>query len=216
MSQKTRCHNITQLNLPFLEALSSSHILLHGLYFYTGWQYVWQLTSVLGKKKICLFALHCPRLFFDPRLNFFNFFFFLFYDKTHCFQSPKLDDSVNLFCLMCTKFCTNYIYLSSYMLCTISLWTAHLVDFPATIAKTVGQCCVWTVKKKTQTTTTTSTSARPPNFQICVEGKQTFFFLPFKSLHMVTKLKHSWKKINEMLKLGENQQKILVFVWQKE
>ena len=47
-------------------------------------------------KKNCLFALHCPSLFFDPHLNFFLFFFLNFTDKTCCFQSSKLDDCCQL------------------------------------------------------------------------------------------------------------------------
>ena len=68
------------------------------------------------------------------------------------------------------------------MLCTISLWTAHLVDFPATIAETFGQYCVWKVKKQKQKTKQNKTkqnhSPARPHFHICVEGKQTIFFLP--------------------------------------
>ncbi len=65
--------------------------------------------------------------------------------KLPVFNRKNLMIAVNLFSLMCTIVLT---IPSSDMLCTIALWTGHLVDFPATIAETVGQHCVWIVKKK--------------------------------------------------------------------
>ena len=61
------------------------------------------LLYFLRRKKNCLFALHLPRLFFDPRLNFFSFFFFFnFMTKFIVFSRQSLMIAVNSFSLMCT------------------------------------------------------------------------------------------------------------------
>ncbi len=83
------------------------------------------------------------------------------FDKTCCFQSPKLDG--------CCQFPFFVVYNraitipSSYMLCMISLWTTHMLDFPATIAEIVGQYSIWTEKKKKKTNDNNN-NFRPPPF----------------------------------------------------
>ncbi len=63
---------------------------------------------------------------------------------------------------------SHQLYPSSYILCTISLWTTHLVDFPATINRWSILCLNSEQNKQTNKQTKQKTKnlppARPPPF----------------------------------------------------
>ncbi len=64
--------------------------------------FTWLWFKCTKVQKKCLFALHRPPLFFDPRLNSPPLFFFKFMTKLAVFSRQNLMIAVNLFSLMCT------------------------------------------------------------------------------------------------------------------
>ncbi len=127
------------------------------------------LLYFLRRKKNCLFALHLPRLFFDPRLNFFSFFFFFnFMTKFIVFSRQSLMIAVNSFSLMCTIMLT--IPQSLHVVYDITV-DRPPGRFPSHHCRNRWSILCFNSEKK-------KTLATRPHFQICVEGKQTIFFWP--------------------------------------
>ncbi len=160
---KHRCYHFVQVN-------KTGWVFV--IYCPTYWVYWVHCTTKgfieLRRKKKLFVCPWPPAHIFLPTLNFFSYLFliFNFMTKLAVFSRQNLMIAVISFSLLCTMVLT---IPSSYMLCTISLWTMHLVDFPATIAETVGQYCVWTVKKKS--------SARPSPFSnLCGGQTNNIFF----------------------------------------
>ena len=107
-----------------------------------------------------------PAPIFDLRLNFF----FKILWQNWLFSVAKTWWLLSIRFLQCVQ--SHWLYPSSYMLCTISLWTTHLVDFPATIAKLRWSILCLNSKKK-------KTSAHPPPFSNLCGGQTDNLFLPY-------------------------------------